>query len=305
MTKEKLLPILLTNYSLNTTQEKGLAKLFKQIASMKVSERDADDWFILGYVEIKDEHADEALDNFDRAIELNDTFEAAYRFRSSAYAMLKDFKNAEKDASKAIELDPDYADAYYERAFIHKSLYEWDKAIADCDKVLELQPDATHARLLKAKIYYDSEQYEESIVEYGAVIEEDPKSVDAISSRGLALFFAGKFEEALSDIKKARVLEGGSIISEFNMGLISSAIPEKSKEAYRHLEKAFRKDGNLLRQYIEFSDKKESTRLIDRLHSIFKDIKKRKGENFYTKELHDLLERKLKDANAILKEKQD
>jgi tetratricopeptide (TPR) repeat protein len=304
MTKEKVLPLLLDNRVLNKVQEKALATLFKEIAAMNSSDRDADDWFILGYVELKDENAEEALDPFDMAIEKNPDFEAAYRFRASAYAMLKEFDKAEKDVNKAIELDEEYADAYYERAFIRKSQYKWDEAITDCDKVLELEPDALHALLLKAKTLYDAERYTDSIEVYSLVIKEDAKNIDAISSRGLAHFFSDNFEEALADVRKARLLEGGSLVSEFNMGLISSAIPEKSKEAFRHLEKAFRKDGNLLINYIEFTDSKESVRLIGKLNSIFEDIKKRKDENFYTRELHDLLERKLKHAKSSLEQKQ-
>lgn len=301
MTKEQLLPFLLDNRVLSSIQEKALKQLFRNIASKKINERDSEDWFILGYQELKDENADEALETFDRAIELNEDFEAAYRFRASAYAMLEDYERAEKDATTAIEKDADYADAFFERATIYQAQKKWDKAVADADKVLQLDPEAIHARLLKGKILYDSGKYVDSIKEYDEVINDDPKNADAISSRGLAYFFSDKAEEALADIRKARMLEGGSIISEFNMGLACSAIPEKSKEAYRHLDKAFRKDGSLLIHYIQHTSSDESKKLIEKLNSIFKDLKSRKDDNFYTKELHDLLERKLKDANESLK----
>lgn len=301
MTKDKLLPLLLNNRALNKAQEKALEKVYKEIASMKNDARDADDWFILGYLELKEEHADEALDMFDRSIELSPDFEAAYRFRASAYAMLKDYKQAEKDATKAIELDSEYADAYYERAFIYKSLYEWDKALADCDKVMELEEDHLHGMLLKAKIQYDATKYDDAITSYTLVLDEESKNADALSSRGLAYFFNNQYEEALADIKKAKVIEGASLVFEFNIGIICCAIPERSKEAFRHLEKAFKKDGNLLLNYISYADKKESLRLIGKLNELSADVKKRKDENFYTRELYELLERKLKDANEALK----
>lgn len=301
MTKDKLLPLLLSNRSLNKVQEKALEKVYKDIASMKTDSRDADDWFILGYLELKEEHADEALDMFDRSIACSPDFEAAYRFRASAYAMLKDYKQAEKDATKAIELDPEYADAYYERAFIFKSLYKWDKALADCDKVMTLEEDHLHALLLKAKIQYDATIYDDAIATYSTVIDEEPSNADALSSRGLAYFFNNQYEEALADIKKAKVLEGASLVFEFNIGIICCAIADKSKEAFRHLEKAFKKDGNLLLNYISYADEKESSRLINKLNELLTDVQKRKDENFYTRELFELLERKLNDANKALK----
>jgi tetratricopeptide (TPR) repeat protein len=302
MTKEKLLPLLLSNRALNKAQEKALDNVYKEIAAMNTDSRDAEDWFILGYLELKEEHADEALDMFDRSIKLLPEFEAAYRYRASAYAMLKDYTKAEKDASKAIELDSEYADAYYERAFIYKSLYEWDKALTDCDKVMELEEDHLHAILLKAKVHYDATSYEEAIVSYTDVLKEDPKNADALSSRGLAYFFNNQYEEALADIKKAKVVEGASLVFEFNIGIICCAIPERSKEAFRHLEKAFKKDGNLLMNYIEYADKKEAARLIGKLNILFEAVKNRKDENFYTRELYELLNRKLKNANEALNE---
>ncbi len=296
MTKEKLLPLLLDNRVLSNNQEKALRKLFKAIASAKNEDRDADDWFILGYVELADENADEAIDTFDFAIDLNPDFEAAYKFRASAYKMLGDYQQALRDATKAIELDENYLDAWYERASIHHNMKAFDKALEDTNKALGIEPEASYIRLLKARIMYDSGDYKNSISEFDTIIAEEPKNVDAIGARGLAYFFSDKPEEALADIRKARLLEGGSIVSEFNMGLVCSAIPEKSKEAFRHLEKAFRKDGKLLQHYIEHSDSEESERLISKLENIFESIKERREENFYTRELHDLLERKLRDA---------
>lgn len=296
MTKEKLLPLLLDNRVLSANQEKALRKLFKTIASAKNEDRDADDWFILGYVELADENADEAIDTFDFAIDLNPEFEAAYKFRASAYKMLSEYEQALHDATKAIELDENYIDAWYERASIHHTMKAFGKALKDVDKALSIEPKATYIRLLKAKILYDSGEYKSSINEFDTILTDDPKNVDALGARGLAYFFSDQPEEALADIRKARLLEGGSIVSEFNMGLICSAIPEKSKEAFRHFEKAFRKDGKLLLHYIEHSDSQESERLISKLEHIFGTLKDRRDENFYTRELHDLLERKLRDA---------
>ncbi|MCH8567330.1 MAG: tetratricopeptide repeat protein [Balneolales bacterium] len=296
MNKETLLPYLLDSRELNKKQEKALDKLFKEIASKSNKERDAEDWFILGAVEQRNEHHEEALDAFTFAIEANGTFEAAWKFRATTHGLLNDWEQAANDIEKAIELDPSYTDAYVERAAIFRHSGNWEKALADLDKAVELDPEHEEALMLKAKTHYDSGNYGLAAEVYSMVLDENTANVEALASRGLSLFFEGKSEEALADIRKARTLEGGSTVSEFNMGLVMSALPEHSKQAYRHFEKAFKKDRKVLVRYVEMSEEFESSRLLGRLDEILKNLDERKEENFYTRELFDLLSRRLSEA---------
>ena len=296
MSKEKLLPLLLINAELSNKQEKALKKLFKDIAALNNNERDAEDWFILGATELRNEHYDEALDAFTFAIESNSEFEAAYKFRASAYMMLEDFDRAMEDVNKALELDDAYADAYIERAAIYRARQEWEAALADLDKAIAADEEDPEPFVLKGKTLYDAGRYAESIATFNEVLEEDTQNVDVLASRGLAYFFEGQPEHALADIKKARRLEGGSTVSEFNMGLVMSALPEHAKQAYRHFEKAFKKDRKILVKYVEMSKSHESDRLLSRLDEIMKEMQTRKDENYYTGELYDLLSRRLNEA---------
>ncbi|MFW6347433.1 MAG: tetratricopeptide repeat protein, partial [Cyclonatronaceae bacterium] len=252
--------------------------------------------FILGATELRNEHYDEALDAFTFAIERNPEFEAAYKFRASAYMMLEDFDRAMEDANKALELDDAYADAYVERAAIYRARQEWDAALADLDKAIAADEEDPEPFVLKGKTLYDAGRYAEAITTFNEVLEEDTKNVDVLASRGLAYFFEGQPEDALADIKKARRLEGGSTVSEFNMGLVMSALPEHAKQAYRHFEKAFKKDRKILVKYVEMSKSHESERLLSRLDEILRDMEGRKDENYYTGELYDLLSRRLSEA---------
>jgi len=298
MNKEALLPYLLDNRELNKKQEKALKTLFKEIVSKKNDEKDAEDWFIIGATEQRDEHFDEAIDAFTFAIEENPGFEAAWKFRATTYGLLGDWERALSDINKAVETDPEYVDAYIERAAILRTDKQWDKALSDLDKALELNAESEEALMLKAKTLYDAGKYKESIDAYTEALTEDNQNVEALASRGLAYFFEGKAEQALADIKKSRTIEGGSTVSEFNMGLVMSALPEHSKQAYRHFEKAFKKDRKMLSKYVEMSESYESERLLSRLDEILKDLEKRKDENFYTRELFALLQRRVEEAKA-------
>lgn len=302
MSKEKLLPLLLMNAELSSKQEKSLKKLFKDIAGRSNDSRDAEDWFILGAAELRNEHYDEALDAFTFAVEQNPEFEAAYKFRATACVMLEDTESALADINKALELDDAYADAYIERASIYRAGQDWEKALADLEKAIAADDEAEEAYVLKGKTLYDAGRYAEAIELFNEVLDEDSDNVEVLASRGLAWFFEGKPENALADIKKARRLEGGSTVSEFNMGLVMSALPEHAKQAYRHFEKAFKKDRKILVKYVEMSESHESERLLSRLDEIMKDMESRKDENYYTGELYDLLQRRLAEAKEAARE---
>lgn len=296
MSKENLLPLLLINAELSNKQEKTLKKLFKDIAAKNNNERDAEDWFILGATELRNENYDEALDALTFAVESNPEFEAAYKFRATAYALLEDMERAMEDINKALELDDAYADAYIERASFHRAGQQWDAALSDLDKAIAADDESDEPFILKGKTLYDAGRYDEAIETFNDVLEDDTKNVEVLASRGLAYFFEGQAENALADIRRARTLEGGSTVSEFNMGLVMSALPEHSKQAYRHFEKAFKKDRKILVKYVEMSENHESDRLLSRLDDIMKEMESRKDENFYTRELFDLLSRRLEEA---------
>jgi tetratricopeptide (TPR) repeat protein len=303
MNKEALLPYLLDNRELNKKQEKALDSLFRQITTSSVDDRDAEDWFILGAYEVRRENYDEALDAFTFAIEKNKNFEAAWKFRATAYGYLEDWEKARADIDQAIKIDDSYADAYLERAAMLRREKKWDEALKDIEKAITLDDERTDSRLMRAQTLYDSGEYKKSVEAYTGIIEEEPDSTEALSGRGLAYFFSGDAELALQDIRKARTLEGGSTVSEFNMGLVMSALPEHSKQAYRHFEKAFKKDRKMLVRYVEMADEQEYGRLLDRLDEILKDLEARKEENFYTRELYNLLQSRVNDAREASKNK--
>ncbi|MCC5932626.1 MAG: tetratricopeptide repeat protein [Candidatus Cyclonatronum sp.] len=300
MTKETLLPWLLDNRELNKSQQKALKTLCKQIIAKSNNDKDAEDWFILGVSEQRDENYEEALDAFTFAVEKNPEFEAAYKFRAETHIALEDNDAALEDANKALELDNTYTEAYLVRSMLLRNRKAWDEALADADEAIRHDPENDFALLQKAKLLYDSGKYPESIEAFSAILEEDPQQIEALSSRGLAYFFEGDAEAALRDIKKARTLETGSVVSEFNMGLIMSALPDYTKQAFRHFEKAFRKDRKLLSRYIEMSEDFESERLVKRLDEILTELEGRKEGNFYALELYDLLDTRMKEVKALL-----
>jgi len=82
----------------------------------------------------------EAIECFDKAIELDRKCVAAYRGRGRAYDKMGEPDKAVVDFDKAIELNPNATRAYYLRGLTYRAMGDSDMAMADFDKALELDP---------------------------------------------------------------------------------------------------------------------------------------------------------------------
>ena len=81
----------------------------------------------------------EAIEYFNKAIELNPSYAEAYFWRGSAKYALNDISGQTEDLNKAIEINPKYADAYYFKGLIKIELRnDTIAACPDFQKAAEL-----------------------------------------------------------------------------------------------------------------------------------------------------------------------
>jgi tetratricopeptide (TPR) repeat protein len=92
----------------------------------------------LAYHELK-QH-EKAIEDYNKAIELNPKYAVAYNNRGFAYHELKQYEKAIEDFSKAIEHNPKDAEAYNNRGVAYGGLKEHESAIEDYNKAIELNP---------------------------------------------------------------------------------------------------------------------------------------------------------------------
>jgi tetratricopeptide (TPR) repeat protein len=82
-----------------------------------------------------------AVDDFNEAINLDDTFAKAYYYRGLAWAYQQEHEAAAADYSRVIELDPDYPQVYIARGTSAIVLQEFEQAVQDYEHGLEMIPD--------------------------------------------------------------------------------------------------------------------------------------------------------------------
>jgi len=89
----------------------------------------------------RDEY-NEAIVDFNEAIELNPRDALAYLFRGKVYGALGKYNEAIVDLSKAIELNPRDVLAYYNRGKTYSLVGDSTRAVQDLSKAIKLNPEA-------------------------------------------------------------------------------------------------------------------------------------------------------------------
>ena len=113
------------------------------------------------------------------------------------------YEQAIGNFNKAIELNPKYANAYYNRGVAYYSKGEYDKAIADYTKAIELNPKFAKAYNDRGIAYKNKGEYDKAIADYTKAIELNPKFAEAYYNRGWVYYKKGDIEKACADEKHA------------------------------------------------------------------------------------------------------
>ena len=86
------------------------------------------------------EEYEEAIKNYDRALELNPDNANIYSNKSIVYRSMKRYEDAFKSLDCAIKLKPDLAAAYSNRGLVHSELKQYEEAHKNYDRAIELEP---------------------------------------------------------------------------------------------------------------------------------------------------------------------
>jgi len=162
---------------------------------------------------------DLAIQDYNKAIELNPKYALAYTNRGFAYGRQGNYDLAIQDYNKAIELNPKYALAYTNRGFAYGRQGNFDLAIQNYTKAIELDPNAAAAYYNRGLAYYDKDNYDRAIQNYDEAIELDPNAAAAYYNRGVAYEKKGNYDRAIQDFTKSIELDPKLAKAYYNRGL--------------------------------------------------------------------------------------
>jgi len=173
----------------------------------------------------------QAILEYDKAIEINPNYANAYNNRGSAYNKEGNRDQAISDYNKAIELNPNYADAYYNRGNIYATKGNRDQAISDYSKAIELNPNYAEAYHNRGLAYGEEGNHDQAISDFSKAIELSPNLAMAYSVRALAYCFKQEYTKAWDDVHKAEAL--GATVNPYFLEHLKKVSGDAGEQLYR------------------------------------------------------------------------
>lgn len=153
----------------------------------------------------------QSIIHFQHAIELDPRYAEAYSGLADAYTALgytsywapKDsFPKAREFANKALQIDSSLAEARASLAYV-KLYYDWDwkGAEEEFQRAITVNPNYATARHWYSVLLTARGRHEEALSEIGRAQELDPLSVPINTDIGFELYYARRYDEAISQLR--------------------------------------------------------------------------------------------------------
>lgn len=127
---------------------------------------------------------------------------ACHTIRATIFEVAGQYRRALDDYDRAIELDPENADAYGWRGYTYAKLRNPEKAANDLDKAVSLDHSKPVFLLRCATIYNDLKRYQDLIALCSRIIEQDPSSRLPYYFRGRGYLETGDIPNAKADFNR-------------------------------------------------------------------------------------------------------
>jgi DNA-binding winged helix-turn-helix (wHTH) protein/TolB-like protein/Tfp pilus assembly protein PilF len=141
-----------------------------------------------------------------------------------------DWPAAEREFKQAIQLAPDYATGrQWYAAHCLTPLGQLDGALREMKMAQEQEPLSLVMNSFLASSLYFSRQYDQAIEQANKTLELDPSFGVGRWNLGLAYIQKKRFADAISQLKQAFVLSGGSLLMKASLGQAHAAAGDKAE----------------------------------------------------------------------------
>ena len=148
----------------------------------------------------------EALESYDRAVEILPNYEEAWLAQGDALQNLQRYREALNAYEQAIKIKPDYWSAWMGRAQVLEALGEYQQAIAAFRAAIDIQSDRWQAWQGLANLQMQLKQYSQAVESFDRLLQLQPQT-SAWYQRGWALHKLGDYQDALESYDKALEIE--------------------------------------------------------------------------------------------------
>jgi TolB-like protein/Flp pilus assembly protein TadD len=180
-------------------------------------DREAHDLYLQGIYLLNQGDPKNAVDYLQKAIDEDPGYARAHAALANGYGWLGDagwlayteaFPRQKSEATKAIELDHSLPQGHAELANAVMNLsWDWANAEKELQRALELNSNLASVHTTYAFYLQRLGRLPEAIAEVKQVLDLDPVSSRSFYSAGIVYYFARQYDQALSQLQRARMLE--------------------------------------------------------------------------------------------------
>ena len=189
------------------------------------NEKHNNDWSYQGDVYFKQKNYLQAIDYYDKALEIDPKNESIRYNRFLANQYLSKEKQ-------------DYIESLHNKG---NALYDQGKyqEAKDCYyKILKIDPTFASTLVKKGSDLVTQGKYQEAIEWYDMALSTDPNYISVLNLKGLALYNQGKYQEAIECYDKALIVDPNFFMAKYNKGLALQRLSkEKSSSSYDTMPK--------------------------------------------------------------------
>jgi len=182
----------------------GFARLYRE--NVPYTELSAAEYVERGNDAFLNEQYQNAISNYDKAIEIEPNNPNYYYYRAQTNVNLGQYNEAIVDYDRVIKLKPDNPLYYFGRAQAKVELEQYEEAIADYDKAIDLSPDLSNYYYFRARAKEELGQYDEVIADYSEALHIEPNNAVFSYRRALAKIEIEQITAAKKDLKVALAL---------------------------------------------------------------------------------------------------
>lgn len=205
-----------------------------------------------------DEKFSDAIEEFEKAIELNPLYAEAFLYKGLAQLETGDTDEAIRSFTITIEIDPAYSDqAHYFRGVGRYNKEQYVESIEDLSIAIRMNPDFV-AFYQRGKANLRLKEYTRSLQDFEIALRLEPDFYDAYLYRGINLYYLEEYEYAIEDLEIAKKRLSKNAKAFYYSGLARTAI-RNSYVAIEDLNRAIELDPSFASAYEARAVARENT----------------------------------------------
>ncbi|MGA2799213.1 MAG: tetratricopeptide repeat protein, partial [Thermoguttaceae bacterium] len=181
----------------------------------------------------------EAIEHYEKALEINPDYAKAYNNLGIALANCGRIIKAMAHFRKALEIDPDYAEAQADLGNVLARCGRTNEAILCYEQALQLKPNFASAHNGLGNVLSDLGRTDEAERHFKKALDIDPNFPEAYNNLGTIMNRCGRVDEAAMEFQRAIQLKPGFAEAHANLGMTLNSrgrIDEAEAEFRKALE---------------------------------------------------------------------